>query len=249
MSEDRKYVRIYYSINDDPKFDTIRNHEVRFYTWVRLLMAADAVWPSSADLPRWVKRLPLLALVDAGLVELLPGERFRIKGMNDERGRRAEAARVGGLASGRSRSVERPLNDRSDTSGTESNLAKQSRAEQSQAKPSNGRADAMDTYWTLMGKYPNGRTKEWLEELVNEFDDYRVSAALAAESKGDRQGFLSRVRDRLRSEADKAAKAKAAAETERLEAEAAAKRITPEQAQENQRRVRDELAKMIGAPK
>jgi hypothetical protein len=108
MSEDRKYVRIYYSINDDPKFDTIRNHEARFYTWVRLLMAADAVWPSSADLPRWVKRSPLLALVDAGLVELLPGERFRIKGMNDERGRRAEAARVGGLASGRSRSVERP---------------------------------------------------------------------------------------------------------------------------------------------
>lgn len=108
-----------------------------------------------------------------------------------------------------------------------------------------GSGGALDTYWTLMGVYPNGRTKEWIEELVNEFDDRRVSAALASESKGPREGLLGRTRDRLRAEADRAAKAEAAAARQRLEAEADAKRITPERAAENRRRVQEELAKMV----
>ena len=106
--------------------------------------------------------------------------------------------------------------------------------------------DALSTYWTLMGTYPNGRTKTWVEELVNEFDDERVSAALAVESKGDRQGILGRTRDRLRSDADKAAKGRDAAEAAQLQADADARRITPEMAAENKRRVREELEKMIG---
>jgi hypothetical protein len=241
MSERAPYSRVYWSVMDDPKFDGIYEDDAAFALWMRLLMNADALWPAPAPLHRTAKPKALAKLVEAGIVDLLPRDRYRIHGLDAERGRRRDAARTGG---------------KSDPNGTqtvpkrEANgsparaLAEPSQAETRKAEPSNGRADAMDTYWTLLGTYPNGRTKEWLQELVNEFDDVRVSSALAVEANGPRQGVLSRVRDRLRSDADKTAKARATAETERLEAEAAARRITPEQAEENRRRVADELRKM-----
>jgi hypothetical protein len=241
MSERAPYSRVYWSVMDDPKFDGIYEDDAAFALWMRLLMNADALWPAPAPLHRTAKPKALAKLVEAGIVDLLPRDRYRIHGLDAERGRRRDAARTGG---------------KSDPNGTQTGgkrepngsparaLAEPSQAETRKAEPSNGRADAMDTYWTLLGMYPNGRTKEWLQELVNEFDDVRVSAALAVEVNGPRQGVLSRVRDRLRSDADKAARANAAAETERLEAEAAARQITPEQAAENRRRVAEELRKM-----
>lgn len=107
-------------------------------------------------------------------------------------------------------------------------------------------ADAMDTYWTLMGTYPAGRTKAWIEELVHEFGDHATSEAIASETAGTRQGVLSRARDRMRRDEDKAASARDVAAQAKREAEATAKRITPEQAAENQRRTQEELAKMLG---
>jgi hypothetical protein len=141
MPEDRKYVRVYFSIIDDPKFAEIYRHEATVGTWLKLLMTADAVWPASCDLPRWVKPGPLTLLTQAGIVDLLPDHRYRIHGLDAERTRRATAAAVGGHASGRSRSVEQSLNERSQSLNersrderTESNLAKQSRAETSKAE-------------------------------------------------------------------------------------------------------------------
>lgn len=90
--EDRKYSRVYWSVNDDPKFDGIRGDSARFGTWVRLLMVADAVWPSSPTLPRWVRKGHLDALIAAGIVDVLPEDRFRIRGMDAERSARSNAA-------------------------------------------------------------------------------------------------------------------------------------------------------------
>jgi hypothetical protein len=134
MPEDRKYVRVYFSIIDDPKFAEVYRHEATVGTWLKLLMTADAVWPASCDLPRWVKPGPLTLLTQAGIVDLLPDHRYRIHGLDAERTRRSTAAAVGGHASGRSRSVEHSLNERSRDERTESNLAKQSRAETSRAE-------------------------------------------------------------------------------------------------------------------
>lgn len=239
---DLPYSRVYWTIVDDEKFATIYDSNDHLATWLRLLLIADQANPASAHVPVGTSSKSLNALVACGLVDL-SGGRYRIHGLRAERDRRAERGRTAANARWNADASSGAMQDsaKSDARRDETSLD-----ELRQDEPSNGRADALDAYWTLMGVYPNGRTKDWITELVHEFDDQRVSAALAAESKGDRQGILGRVRDRLRSEADKAAKTKDAAATAKLEAEATAKRITPSQAAENRRRVNAELAKMIG---
>lgn len=89
---DRKYVRVYYSIQDDPKFDRVRGSVATLGTWLRLLMAADAVWPASADFPRALSAPHIRLLVEVGLVDQLPEHRFRIHGLDAERSARSNAA-------------------------------------------------------------------------------------------------------------------------------------------------------------
>jgi hypothetical protein len=93
MPDDRKYVRVYYSIQDDPKFDRVRGNVGLLGTWLRLLMAADAVWPSSAYVPRGLRASDVRAIVEAGLVDELPEHRFRIHGLDAERQARSDAGR------------------------------------------------------------------------------------------------------------------------------------------------------------
>lgn len=93
MSERAPYSRVYWSVADDPKFVGIYDDDAAFALWTRLLMAADALWPAPAPLPRSARKVPLSKLVDACLIDLLPGDRYRVHGLNAERGRRAAAAR------------------------------------------------------------------------------------------------------------------------------------------------------------
>jgi hypothetical protein len=104
---------VYHSIVDDPKFGAIYDDDRRLATWLRLLIVAEQAHPASAYIPIGTNRAAIAALVDAGLIDLGTGSRYRIHGLDAERRRRTDAARVGGLASGRSRSVEQPLNERS----------------------------------------------------------------------------------------------------------------------------------------
>jgi hypothetical protein len=107
---ERAYCRVYYSIQDDPKFEGIREDDHHLATWLRLLMVADAIWPASANLPAAARRASLKALVAAELVDLLPGGRYRIHGLDAERGARREAAqtsRAQRTSYGRSTNVER----------------------------------------------------------------------------------------------------------------------------------------------
>jgi hypothetical protein len=114
-----EYVRVYQSVVDDPKFATIYDDDHHFATWVRLLMAADSTWPASCPIPFGTRKASLNALSEAGIIDLGTGHRFRIRGLDAERERRAEAGRVGGLASGvRRAAVQRPLNDRATTVAT-----------------------------------------------------------------------------------------------------------------------------------
>lgn len=125
MSDRAPYSRIYHSIVDDPKFAAVYDDDRRLATWLRLLIVAEQAHPASAYIPEGTNRGALTALVDCGLVDIGTGRRFRIHGLDAERTRRGDAARVGGLASGRSRSVERPLNER----GTKHELAETRRDE------------------------------------------------------------------------------------------------------------------------
>jgi hypothetical protein len=77
---------------DDPKFDGIRDDVRHLGTWTLLLIVADMAWPAPAFLPP-VPKASVVALEAAGIVDLLAGHRFRIHGLDAERGRRSDAAR------------------------------------------------------------------------------------------------------------------------------------------------------------
>lgn len=128
---DGPYCRVYWSVMSDEKFDGIRENPTHLGSWLTLLLVADMAWPAPAFIPPTLSKRVIDLIEGRGLIEKLPGWRFRVTGLDAERASRKAAARVGGLASGRSRSVERPFNDRSRTTRTETNLAEQSRAEQS----------------------------------------------------------------------------------------------------------------------
>ena len=92
MSDDRKYVRVYHDdlIRDYP---AVYDDDMLLASWLRLLVVADAMWPTPPELPRSIKARPLASLVEIGLVVSLPGHRYRIRGLDAERSRRQDAAR------------------------------------------------------------------------------------------------------------------------------------------------------------
>jgi hypothetical protein len=123
-----EYVRVYLSIVDDPKFEGIFDDDHHLAAWLRLLMAADATWPASCPIPFGTRKASLTALVQAGIVDLGTGHRFRIRGLDKERALRTESAR--------NAAAVRWHSDRTAARNAEPMLATQSRAEPSRAEPS-----------------------------------------------------------------------------------------------------------------
>lgn len=87
------YSRVYWSVIDDPEFESVYEDDAAFALWVRLLLIADQAWPSSAHMPRTAKARALARLTDAGLVRVASGGRYTIRGMDKERGLRQQSAR------------------------------------------------------------------------------------------------------------------------------------------------------------
>jgi len=96
VSERAAYSRLYWTIVDDPKFVTIYDDDHHFAAWTRMLMIADQAHPASAHLPSNVRRASVTALADAGLIDLQPGHRYRVRGLDAERERRRVAATTRG---------------------------------------------------------------------------------------------------------------------------------------------------------
>jgi hypothetical protein len=92
MGERAPYSRVYWTVRDDERLADIYPDDRHLATWLRLLIAADAMWPAPADLPGSVRRASVKALEAAGVIELLPGGLFRFHGLDAERGRRRDAA-------------------------------------------------------------------------------------------------------------------------------------------------------------
>jgi len=148
MSE-TPYSRVYWSIRDDERFAGIYGHDACLATWLRLLIAADAVWPHPADLPASARPKPVAALAEAGVIDLLPGKMYRIHGLDAERGRRQGIARANASTrwalSGSDRNAT-ALQEQSDTNA--------SRAEPSRDEPRQWPADANASAdaWFAIGK-------------------------------------------------------------------------------------------------
>lgn len=94
MKDDRKYVRVYYSIRSDERFETIYGDDIALACWLRLLLDADAAWPEPASVPKAARQRSYRKLVAVGLIEELPGHLYRVHGLDRERDMRAHSGRI-----------------------------------------------------------------------------------------------------------------------------------------------------------
>lgn len=193
MSERQPYSRVYWSIQHDTKFDGIREDMRLIGSWLTLLVIADQAWPSPAYQPPIVPKSAMTALAEAELIDQLGGGRYRIRGLDGERGRRAAAARrdpTGTQPGPKPDPVARIDETRRDED--ETRLAETPR-------------DAADGYWQLTGKFPTGRALDWIDNLAA---TYGADATIAAFVKAHRANpsvadLLSRAQDILRADARK----------------------------------------------
>lgn len=200
MSDDRKYVRVYYN-------DLIRDYpgvwadNDQLATWLRLLSTADPMWPTPPELPRSVKQRILDKLVASTLVLTLVDHRYRMKGMDAERERRADAGRIAAAKRWHPDGIGSP-----DATALPKQ-AKQSKDETSKDESAAGaRADVDDpatTYWQLTGRFPTEKTLAWIDDLTAKYGLIAVDRALAKSYIEDRstQTLLGRAQDKLRAEA------------------------------------------------
>jgi hypothetical protein len=87
------YSRVYWSVMDDPKFDGIREDMRLFGSWSLLLVVADMAHPAPAFVPPMVPKSAVARLSEAGLIDLLGGQRYRIHGLASEREKRSQYGR------------------------------------------------------------------------------------------------------------------------------------------------------------
>jgi hypothetical protein len=217
MSE-RPYSRVYWSVRSDDRFVGIYTDNDHLSTWLRLLISADAAWPAPADLPRSARQRSINALAESGLIELLPGDLFRVHGLDNEREARSTKARESVMHryNDRSTTVVRPKDVRT-TSQAEPSLAEPSLAEPSRAVDARP-TDPADAYWTLTGKYPTDKTLAWIDDLARQYGAGPVSWQMAHQHTLDdsAQTLLGRVRDALKRESRQLDRAEQDAEQDRL---------------------------------
>ena len=222
------YVRVYYSITDDPKFADVYDDDAALALWLRLLIVADATHPAAAPLPV-LNAEALAMLVTAGLVDLVGTTRYRIHGLVKERERRSSNARASAnarwsdatamrphstsdaTASGRIPAQMRPhSSDACEPMLSQPSLAEPSRAEPSQADPSSDEPpDALDVFARMTGSFPSSKVIPWINELCETYGEAEVCTAMAqAWTEDDDRGTLvGRVRDRLAAEKHRREKA------------------------------------------
>lgn len=210
MSDQRAYCRVYWSIVDDPKFADVYDNDAALATWLRLLIIADQAWPASASLPASAKRRVVDLLASVGLVDTMPGWRYRIHGLDAERDRRADSARKGAAVRWQSERI-----------AAASSVRMPSLAEPSQDEPSTanaGASDPADIYWQLTGKFPTDKVLPWIDQLTEEYGADPVIRYLADEHQRDRNAMtlMGRVSNRLRADARQLSLKERAAEKQRI---------------------------------
>lgn len=228
MSERAPYSRVYWAIPDDPKFASIYRDNDHLATWLRLLLMADQAYPASAHLPLRARKASITALAEAGLIDLLPDDRFRVHGLDAERERRRLMATSRGTPhpTGRGPDGDRTVTGRvSDTNPSgprttglsrdiaedETRQAETSNAGTLDYMPTSDDFDALDVYHELTGYRPWGIwSGDALRGLTNDYTDPIVQSALRAEhaTNGERKDLLDRLQARLAREAERAKRAK-----------------------------------------
>jgi hypothetical protein len=87
----RPYSRVYHEIVEHPRFERVYGNPHALGVWLQMLLTADAMHPMTPPMP---PRNPTVRLlIEVGLVIERPGNRYSMRGLNEERERRSDAAR------------------------------------------------------------------------------------------------------------------------------------------------------------
>lgn len=186
------YVRVYYRIIDDPKFADVFDDDARIACWLRLLLLADGTWPAPAPVPANVKRGPFQHLVRVGLVDLVAGGRFRIHGMDPERGERRAKAQKAALSRHGNSSAD-AVRPQSDSSANANGRADDGimhsaplRSEPLQPAPRQRARNGSDDVWTVT-------------HLISELTGYTPSPKVTEDIRADVANLgVERVADAVR---------------------------------------------------
>jgi hypothetical protein len=95
---DAMYACVYRTIYEDPKLKAVVEDDAMLGAWLHLLMAAERTFPEPAPIPRRTDAARLAALVEAGVIELQPADRYTFHGLDLERAHRKDRYSAGGLA-------------------------------------------------------------------------------------------------------------------------------------------------------
>ncbi len=150
MKDERKYVRVYYSVVDDERFADVYHNPTRLGTWLQLLLVADAMYPAPAPIPAYISRSAFRVLVQCGLIELAEHGHYRVHGLASEREMRAQSGRNAAAVRWQSDRNADPMPRRAETSRDE-----QRRDEQRGSRPR-----ARDA--TAAGPSPEEVAFDWL---------------------------------------------------------------------------------------
>jgi hypothetical protein len=217
---DERYVRIYYTIRTDPKFEAVYGDDAALAAWVRLLLDADAVWPAPASIPKSCRAGAFRRLVESGIVDALPGHLFRVHGLDAEREKRGQSGR--NAAAMRWHSGRTPMTD-AVAMPSPSSSPNRTESEQEQDDP-------VSTYYVMTTRAPRGRALEWCKRLGEQYG-YRATSDAMSEAWGesDEVGtLLSRTEDKLVLASRDAERRDRAAELARLREKRERRFIQPE---------------------
>lgn len=216
------YSRVYWRVAEDERFAGIYPNDNHLATWLRLLMLADAMYPTAAPVPATAKARSVTALTDCGLIELLPGGLYRVHGLKSERERRGRVADPDGTPPGSGRephgnlagTPREPVGTLARAGVDETRQDKTSRDEQDDPR------DSLDRYHELTGYRPWAQwSGDALVGLERDYGMAEVVAALDTEyaSDGTRDTLLKRASARVARNAEHAKRAKAKVLRPRLE--------------------------------
>jgi hypothetical protein len=162
------YVRVYQSIVEDPKFVGIVDDDHHLATWLRMLMAADASWPLASPLPAKARRASIKALTEAGIIDVT-GPRFRIHGLDAERGRRSEKAKASADKRWSDRSATAVLPHSEGNARASSSSLVSVELEEPAREPDDGRVD-LEAFLLLTRRAPTPRQRALLDGLLDRHD-------------------------------------------------------------------------------
>ncbi|HEY4895230.1 MAG TPA: hypothetical protein VII01_03995 [Solirubrobacteraceae bacterium] len=218
MSDDRKYVRVYYSIVNDERFANVYHDARHLGTWLQLLMVADAMYPADAPMPAYVNRASVKVLVECGILEELPFRHYRVHGLASEREKRSHAARIANAVRWDSERTPKGVPSRAEQRQDEQSQAEQSERPDVEAflgtrfrLPTPNQRTFMDTYCQVFDQTGPDRAAQliWshpddpigaLKADLTEFREGRREEAIRSEvpkPRREKGSGMSRVGDEI----------------------------------------------------